>query len=255
MKPYSEYSLGSISMHDSPELRQLLAEAIVRERIGHVIETGTFEGLGSTRFLAETFASTIVPRTFVTIEANWRSWRRARRNLRRFGFIRSLWGRSLQTRQALEFVETDQCLREHGRYPDIFIDNVEDPVAFYRREILGELGGVSKRLHRRVLRMFDRAVHYQGEDLLERSLLPVRDEGPLVVLDSAGGVGWLEFQTMLRVMQHRRYHVLLDDVHHLKHFRSLAHIRADPAFRIIGMDERHGWVLATHRADRATASR
>lgn len=246
MKPYTEYNLGSISMHDSPELRQLLAEAIVRERIAHVIETGTFEGLGSTRFLAETFASTTVPRSFVTIEANWRSWRRARRNLRRFRFVRPLWGRSLHTSQALEFVETDECLREHGRYPDIFIDDVEDPVRFYRREILGELGGVSKRLHRRVLREFDRALYYQGEGLLERCLRPVRDEAPLVVLDSAGGVGWLEFQTLVTIMQHRRYHILLDDVHHLKHFRSLAHIRADPAFRTIGLDECHGWALATH---------
>jgi len=246
MKLYSEYSLGSISMHDSPELRQLLSQAIVRERIVHVIETGTYEGLGSTRFLAETFASTMAPKSFVTIETNWRSWRRARRNLRRFPFVRPPWGRSLRTRQALEFLETDQCLREHERYPDIFIDNVEDPVTFYRREIAGGVGDVPKSLHRRALRELHRVVYYRGEGLLERCLRRVRDECPLVVLDSAGGVGWLEFQTLTTVMQQRRYHLLLDDVHHLKHFRSLARIRSDPAFRIIGLDERHGWVLATH---------
>ena len=249
MKLYSEYPLWSISMNDSPELRQLLAEAIVRERIAHVVETGTFEALGSTRFLAETFASTMVPRTFVTIEANWRSWRRARRNLRRFPFVLPLWGQSLDACRALEFIETDECLREHQRYPDIFIDDVEDPVAFYRRELRGELGGVPRRLHRRLLRKFDHAVHYQGERLLERSLRKVRDESPLIVLDSAGGVGWLEFQTVMTEMQHRRYHLLLDDVHHLKHFRSLAHIRSDRSFRIVGQDERHGWVFATHQQD------
>jgi hypothetical protein len=245
MKLYSDYSLGSISMHDSRELRQLLAQAIVRERIVHVIETGTFEGLGSTRFLAETFASTMPPQTFVTIEANWRSWRRARRNLRRFRFVRPLWGRSLETRRALEFLETDQCLREHGRYPDIFIDDVQDPVTFYRREIMGG-GDLPKSLHRRALRELHRAVYYRGEGILERLLRRVRNERPLVVLDSAGGVGWLEFQTLTTVMHDRRYHLLLDDVHHIKHFRSLAHIRSDPAFRIIGLDERHGWALATH---------
>ena len=165
MKLYSDYSLGSISMHDSRELRQLLAQAIVRERIVHVIETGTFEGLGSTRFLAETFASTMPPQTFVTIEANWRSWRRARRNLRRFRFVRPLWGRSLETRRALEFLETDQCLREHGRYPDIFIDDVQDPVTFYRREIMGG-GDLPKSLHRRALRELHRAVYYRGEGIL-----------------------------------------------------------------------------------------
>lgn len=246
MKPYSEYSLGSISMHDSPELRQLLAEAIVRERIVHVVESGTFEGLGSTRFVAETFAATISPQTFVTIEANWHSWRRARRNLRRFPFVRPLWGQSLETARALEFVQTDICVREHWRYPEVFIDDVQDPVALYKREIMGALSGEPTGLRRRLIRKFDRALHYKGEGLLDRSLRPVRDERPLVVLDSAGGVGWLEFQTLMSIMQHRRYHLLLDDVHHLKHFRSLAHIRSDPAFQIIGLDERHGWVLATH---------
>ena len=53
MKSYREYALGSVSMHDNDELRSLLRDVIVRERIRHVVETGTHEGTGSTRFVAE----------------------------------------------------------------------------------------------------------------------------------------------------------------------------------------------------------
>jgi len=245
MKPYREYEYASISMHESPELCALLRETIRRDPIQHVIETGTFEGRGSTRFLAEAFADTVLPTSFVTIEASWRSWRRAKRNLRRFPFVQPLWGHSLEPRQAREFVEQDECIRHHERYPDIFIDDVDDPVAFYTRELNGELAG-RLRVFRRLQRAIDRSLHYAGDELLVRSLRRVAHDNPLVVLDSAGGSGWLEFGVLMQTMRDRRFLLLLDDVHHLKHFRSLASVRRDPAFEILALDERDGWLLARH---------
>jgi predicted O-methyltransferase YrrM len=76
MKSYREYPLWSVSMHDSAELRHLLRDVIVRRGIRHVVETGTHEGVGSTRFVAESFPPDAGIRTFVTIEAGWKSWRR-----------------------------------------------------------------------------------------------------------------------------------------------------------------------------------
>src|SRR5207249_2262859 len=76
--------------------------------------------------------------------------------------------------------------------------------------------------------------------------LSVRDANPLVLLDSAGGTGWMEFTTLRQTMGDRAYVLLLDDVHHVKHYRSLEHVRRDPSFHIIGLDERHGWMLARH---------
>ena len=247
MKPYREYALGSISMHDSDELRSLLRDLIARRRIDHVVETGTHEGLGSTRFVAESFPTDSPPRSFVTIEASWRHWRRARRNLRRFPFVRPLWGQSLPLRDAIDFVAQDEVIRHHERYPDVFIDDVEDPVGFYTGELRGELGGESLGVARRVLRALDRRLRHRGENLLAKSLLRVRDGNPLVVLDSAGGTGWLEFIELRRTMDDRPYVLLLDDVHHVKHFRSLEHVRRDPSFAIVGLDERHGWMLSEHR--------
>ena len=246
MKSYREYALGSVSMHDSAELRGLLCDVIVRRRIEHVVETGTHEGVGSTRFVAESFPRDASLRTFVTIEAGWRSWRRAKRNLRRFPFVAPLWGQSLSLRTAIEFVEHDECIRQHERYPDVFIDDVDDPVGFYTRELKGGIGGAPRGLHRRLMFAIDRWLRYSAEELLAKSLLSVRDATPLIVLDSAGGTGWLEFTTVVETMGPRPYVLLLDDVHHLKHFRSLHYVRRDPAFEILGLDECHGWMLAEH---------
>src|SRR5919197_4871070 len=166
MKSYREYALGSISMHDSAELRALLRDVIAREGIAHVVETGTHEGLGSTRFLAESFPADAPPKSFVTVEASWRHWRRAKRNLRRFPFVNAIWGQTLPLREAIEFVEHDDFLRHHQRYPDIFIDDVDDPVGFYTRELRGELGTERMGAHRHVFRAIDRRLRYGGEGLL-----------------------------------------------------------------------------------------
>ena len=246
MKSYREYALGSISMHDSAELRGLLRDVIAREHIAQVIETGTHEGLGSTRFLAESFPADAPPKSFITIEASWRHWRRAKRNLRRYPFVKAIWGQTLPLREAIEFVEHDDFIRHHERYPDIFIDDVEDPVGFYTRELRGELATARMGPRRQALRAVDRWLRYGGEGLLAKFLLEVRDTNPLVLLDSAGGTGWLEFSALRQTMGDRPYVLLLDDVHHVKHYRSLEHVRRDPSFEIIGMDEHHGWMLARH---------
>lgn len=249
MKPYREYALFSVSMHDSDELRQLLRDAIVRYGIAHVVETGTHEGLGSTRFIAESFPPERRPRSFVTIEAGWKSWRRARRNLRQFPVVTPVWGHTLEIRSAIEFVERDECIRCHERFPDVFIDDVDDPVGFYTRELKSGLSGMPRGLPKRLAFAIDRRLRYGGEGLLAKSLLQVRDERPLVALDSAGGTGWLEFTAVRETMGARPYLLLLDDVHHLKHFRSLEHVRQDSAFDILGIDEEHGWMLANHLCD------
>ena len=144
MKSYRDYPLSSVSMHDSTDLRRLLRDVIVRHDIRHVVETGTHEGLGSTRFVAESFPPDAEIRSFVTIEAGWKSWRRARRNLRGYSFVTPVWGHTLALRSAIDFVEHDECILHHERYPDVFIDDVDDPVGFYKRELERGLDGTPR---------------------------------------------------------------------------------------------------------------
>ena len=246
MRPMSECPDASMSMAAEEELVSALRKTLADEKITHVVETGTFCGLGSTRIVAEAFAAGSAPETFVTIEVNWESWRKAKSNLARFGFVKPLWGRTVELQSALRFLDADPALRDHRENTVVFIDDTEDPVRFYRNEVRGALGGVPVRPADRIRQRFDRAFSYAGDDLLESYLRAFQTKNPLVILDSAGGLGWLEFQIMTGVMKGRPYLVLLDDVNHLKHFRSCEHVKRDPAFTLVAEDEKGRWLLAKH---------
>jgi hypothetical protein len=243
MKLRSE--LLTATMQGGEELRLLLKRTLDTERITHVLESGTYLGLGSTTWIAESFAASRSPDVFVTIEINWQNWRQARLNLRRFSFVRPLWGRTVTAKAALHFLENDNLLRNPDQYPEIFIDR-GDPLRLYREEVLG---GNERVLDgpRILLRfVFDRFFSYAGEGLLEKYLVRFQMTNPLIILDSAGGIGFLEFSIVRSVMRRRPYLLLLDDINHLKHFRSYEQIKKDPKFSILGLDESRGWLLARH---------
>jgi hypothetical protein len=250
MKPYQAYSHASMALQDDQRIGMALNELQTEHPIDVVIETGTYRGTGSTRIFAEFFERNRPVRRFVTIEANWSNWRHARSNLQRFPFVEPKWGLSVSKQKAIEFIRSDPAIREHHRYPDIFIDDLSDPVDFYSREIQGS--GASHAKHANIglksaLKEFvKRALYWQGEDLLARTLQRHRDDWPLIVLDSAGGVGLLEFQTTVETMGSASYALFLDDTHHLKHFRSLLAVQSRPDFRPIRMADDKSWILAVH---------
>jgi hypothetical protein len=246
MKLYSEYQNASISMKDDEQLRKTLRKVVEEDKIKHLIETGTHHGLGSTSLIAESFPQDSPPELFVTIEANWTSWRKARRNLFRFSFVQPLWGKSVNTKEALNFIQNDDLLHNHKDYKDVFIDNVDDPVTFYSDEILGNLGIGRFKFIRSIGEMIDRVFHYKGQDLLKHYLIQFREKKPLVILDSAGGVGFLEFSILMDIMGSYPFLLLLDDIHHVKHYRSYTHVRSDPSFSMISVNEQAGWLLASH---------
>jgi len=247
LRLYSAAPTSSIRMSDDPQLRQLLRDTSKRNAIIYILETGTNIGLGSTKFIAETLGNqSPTPKHFVTIEANHHSWRRARRNLRAFPFVTTLWGLSTIRDEAIRFISDDPVLRNHPSYPDIFIDDVKDPVAFYSREVDGHLGGGSRNPIKKVLEVADRQRYYAGEDLLAKWLHAFKSFDPLIVLDSAGGIGYLEFITVLRVMEGHPYLLLLDDICHLKHFRSYDYICNERRFAVLGERKESGWLLARY---------
>jgi hypothetical protein len=88
---------------------------------------------------------------------------------------------------------------------------------------------------------------WSGEDLLSKYLELHIKNHPLVVLDSAGGCGWLEFQTTIKTMQTNPFLLLLDDIHHIKHYRSLQYIKNCKKFKIINHSPTDGWVLALYK--------
>lgn len=247
MKLLSESPGASMNMAASASLLSLLRQTLEKRRISHVLETGTFRGLGSTTFISNAFPTDRPPDTFVTIEANWVSWCHAKRNLARFPFVKPLWGRTVTVERALRFIESDDLLRNHGEYPHIFIDDIKDPVRFYSDEVKGKLGGITKHPRYLFRWLMDRGTSHVGNNLLENYLREFRSTEPLIVLDSAGGIGFLEFAIVKEQMQKHPYLLLLDDINHIKHYRSYCHVKADPNFEIFGADEHDGWLLARYQ--------
>ena len=244
MRLYKDYPYASISMGRDPEIKNIIQEIIYKEKIKYVIESGTFQGLGSTKMIAECFTEQSTPEQFVTIEVNWNFWKQARENLSKYPFVTCLWGRSVNLNKALKFIKKDDYIINHGKYPEIFIDDIIDPLRFYTDELLGNLG--SKKIDNFEQYNYDKKNHYQGENLLKKYLSKFRKNNPLIILDSAGGIGFLEFQILLKTMKKSSYIVLLDDVLHIKHHRSLLHIQESSDFMIVEFNKKHGWLLAKH---------
>ncbi|OIR06387.1 hypothetical protein GALL_115770 [mine drainage metagenome] len=246
MKLYSSKPQASITMGISPALRQLLAHTIGAFRPGVVIESGTYVGLGSTTLLAELLQETFpehTPRLF-TLEVSFAHWQQAARNLRRFRHVRCLWGLSVDRGEARRFILNDPVLNRHESEPDIYVDNVEDPVRFYLDEVDGKLLDPDA-----VPGDFIRKALFR-EQWLPRLLGRYGARRPLVTLDSAGGIGFLEFNTVTRLLKDHPYLLLLDDIDHLKHFRSRRAVHADPCFEVLGEEPETGWLLARHNPAR-----
>jgi hypothetical protein len=112
--------------------------------------------------------------------------------------------------------------------------------------VAGHLGERSRNPIKRVRELADRQRFHAGEDLLAKWLCEFKSFDPLIVLDSAGGIGYLEFSTVLKVMEGHPYLLLLDDICHLKHFRSYNYICSERQFAVLGERKESGWLLARY---------
>ena len=212
----------SMEMTASARLSSALRTAVERYAPTVVIETGTYEGRGSTRLVAEAFGNR-PPRVFYTMEVSKVYYQRAVANLAELPYVRVLWGLSVGRAEAEQFLAKDEELNEDER-------------AFYRREVRGLFGGAS-------------GSEDAPERLLERVLRDHRDECPMIVLDSAGGIGWLEFQEVLRIQDGRPFVLVLDDIDSVKHARTVEALRERSDFFPIDVYPRNGWLVGACGAE------
>lgn len=218
-----------LEVPDTGRLNVALCAALDRLDPQVVIESGTYLGTGTTRALLRALGARR-PRRFVTIEVSASLLRQARTNLADAPWIECVWGMSIRREEAIEFVKNDSFLRELDPNLDIFVDFLPDPAAGYLAELQGGLGGESSS---------------DAPDGLLEQLLPLHAEDrPLVALDSAGGVGYLEFRETVRLLGENPYGLFLDDINHVKHYRSKLHIEADPAFTVVDTSWDEGWMVA-----------
>ena len=137
MKLYKDAPNAGIEMHHDPMLIAALEKALVQYRVDVALETGTFHGKGSTRLVAECMKRVAIPKIFTSVEISFENWVQAKYNLRDCLFVNCLWGSSLDIEAAIAFMQTDDMLLNHQNYDDIYIDDIEDPVATYTEQVRG----------------------------------------------------------------------------------------------------------------------
>jgi hypothetical protein len=216
----------------SDRLVEALSRGIASVRPKAVIESGTFMGTGSTRLILEAFAEAR-PEAFYTIEVAPSLVQQARANLAAFPWVEVVWGLSVNRQQAIAFVESDPFLRDLDPSLDIFVDFLPDPRSGYLDEVRKGIGGDA------------------AQDTPDGMLVPLlekhRNDRPLISLDSAGGISWLEFQIMRETMGDHPYLLFLDDINHIKHYRSKLAIESSKDFAVYDCDFEEGWMVAGHR--------
>jgi hypothetical protein len=216
----------------SDKLVSTLIQAITAFKPNVIIESGTYLGTGSTRLILEALGET-QPEAFYTIEISPSLVEQARKNLAPFPWVQVVWGLSIRRQEAISFVESDPMLRDLDPELDVFVDFLPDPRAGYLHEIRSGIGSGE--------------ASEAPEGVLVSLLTRHRNDRPLISLDSAGGIGWLEFQIMRETMGDRPYLLFLDDINHIKHYRSKLAIENSADFVVSGSDFEEGWMVAEHR--------
>ena len=174
-------------------------QKLIREApsaIESIVETGTFDGRGSTRV----FAATGLP--VYTIECSEVNAARARNNLQEFGNVVVFHGYSLLYEDMVSHILS--CTFEKGVHRDFAQHEREN----YLRELT-----------------------YHTHPVVRSNLLPLlcrNTSRQIIFLDSAGAIGFLECSFVLQKLNEQQLAskiIILDDVDHIKHAGSVKLIK------------------------------
>ena len=215
-------------IQEGSEFETGLRELILSIKPGTVIETGTYIGTGTTRIITSALRDAgLVGTTFYSIECNPNHYQQALLNLEQGGllpFVKPLLGLSVP-RTILPTIEKihDETVRNIAGN-DIFVDHQEqNRVALYHRE-----------------------TYFPDipDDLLGTCLEKFGSPPNLILLDSAGHMGNVEFNYVIERLKGECY-VVLDDIHHVKHNRSFKQIQSDQRFKLLTSSrEKFGFCIA-----------
>jgi len=219
MKIFSSSSNYDINLNSS-EFEETVQ--ILSQDVEEIIETGTFNGLGSTTVFAKT------GKPLTTIESCFDHFRQAVFNLKDFTNVKLLWGSSLNVKEMTEFIDADDIYEsDMVLSKSIAVDgSSEGPQSFYKQEIMG----------------FNTNPPTKQDLLIE---LINNDKKQLVFLDSAGGVGYLEFQKFMTLEDSKRKNkiLLLDDVSHVKHYRSVVFLKQNKYNVVVSKNKRFAYCI------------
>lgn len=216
------------------EFARSLKRVFRERRPARVLETGTHLGTGTTRIIGEAIREAGLGNVqFISIEVNPEYVAQARANAAAAGI-------PVDIRHGLSVPRTmlpaaEQVRQEYVEKvdPAVFVDHPESVrVQTYLAET--DFPGVE-------------------DDLLGKALRDWDGKPDFLLLDSAGHMGFIEYEYALTQLR-GPCAIMLDDTRHVKHHRSVQRMKQDPRFTIeADSPEKFGYVLARFEpARRAT---
>jgi len=178
--------------------REFVLRVIEQHRIESIVETGSYDGLGSSLMLA----SFGIP--FDTMECHAMNFVAAKVNLSRYSNATVHHAYSLDLTSMLEFIDSDEWTNRPEEMERLGVKfDHSDPRWYYRNELI------------------DVVTVPREEGLLMK--LIENGKKQLVFLDSSGGTGLMEFKAFMSLKPEflERKVLMLDDVGHIKHYRSV----------------------------------
>jgi predicted O-methyltransferase YrrM len=205
-------------------VEQKIRELILQRQPAKIIETGTFYGTGSTQIIASALRELGAPSKFYTIECNPGFAEAARSNLRASGldsFVEVLVGLSVPT----SMLPTPKLMMSWlASQPENLFDDLQK-----ERNCSDYITEIS----------------YQGADNLMYSAMEQFEFKPdLVLLDSAGCLGPVEFNYFLKLLRGTCVLILDDALTHVKHYDNCKYMKKRPRQfkKLFEVEERYGVV-------------
>jgi hypothetical protein len=192
---------------------------IKKHSLAEIVETGTFNGLGSTKVFAETGLNV------VSLESCKTHYEVATNNLKNYPNVKILHASSLSLNEMRKFIEEDTVYKSELVFTKkINVDGGENAKSFYLQEICGFDGGLPPEDNK----LWDLINNHTRQ---------------LVFLDSAGGVGYLEFLQFMKLEPDKLKTkvLLMDDIFHVKHYRSIVKLKNDYLYPVISSDRRFAY--------------
>ncbi len=208
---------------DGGDFKLSVSKIVKEQKFNKIIETGTYLGLGTTSIIANSLNNKY---KMYTIEVNPSRALEATKNLNKYKNIEVITGLSIPKFLLPNEEETTEFLNRYENIEGIWVDHQK-----YNRA-----------------QLYVEECDFDGipDDCLGMCMKKFDYKPDLVMLDSAGHMGFIEFKYVLSLLKGSCVFIL-DDVNHVKHYDSLRLMKNDSRFNVLKISsEKFGFCIAEY---------